>query len=209
MRELQIEYIEAELFGDRSEIEDTEQELEAKFIKIRSKHLYHRLNSERMLEDILPLKVKNGECYHIISGGNIDSFSYLMWILRMQRIKELLCSTWCIAKVDIAEYSRQIDLGRIGKLDFYVGEILPGSFPEEYKELGEVCKKSGGRIAVFRNHSKVMAGRGEKFDFAIESSANINTNPRTEQTTVTIGGAIAQFYFEFYGGIVSFDKEWR
>ena len=52
--------------------------------------VHHRLNSERMLEDILPLKVKNGECYHIISGGDIDSFSYLMWILRMQRVKELL-----------------------------------------------------------------------------------------------------------------------
>ena len=69
--------------------------------------------------------------------------------------------------------------------------------------------ESGGRIAVFRNHSKVMAGRGEKFDFAIESSANINTNPRTEQTVVTIDRDVAEFYFDFYGGVISFDKEWR
>jgi len=203
-----FEFTEAELCG-QPELEDAEQVLEAKMIKIRSKHLYHRLTSERMLEDVLPLTVSPGECYHVISGGDVDSFSYLMWILRMQKVKHLLCSTWCIAKVDIMEFHRQITLGRIGRLDFYVGEILPGSFPDEYRELAEVCRESGGRIAVFRNHSKVMAGLGEKFDFAIESSANINTNPRTEQTVVTIDSGVAKFYFDFYGGIVSFDKEWR
>jgi len=204
--EFQFEFTEAELCG---QVEDVEQVLESKMIKIRSKHLFHRLNSERMIEDILPLSVEPGDCYHVISGGDVDSFSYLMWILRMQKVKKLLCSTWCIAKVDIQEYHRQITLGRIGHLDFYVGEILPGSFPDEYHELGEVCRESGGRIAVFRNHSKVMAGYGEKFDFAIESSANINTNPRTENTVVTIDSGIAKFYFDFYDAVISFDKEWR
>ena len=204
--DFQCEVTAEELCGS---IEDVEQELEAKVIKIRSRHLFHRLNSERLLEDVLPLSVAPGECYHVISGGDVDSFSYLMWILRMQKVKRLLCSTWCIAKVDIQEYHRQITLGRIGRLDFYVGEILPGSFPDEYHELGEVCRDSGGRIAVFRNHSKVMAGYGEKFDFTIESSANINTNPRTEQTVVTIDRDVAKFYFDFYGAVVSFDKAWR
>ena len=78
-----------------------------------------------------------------------------------------------------------------------------------YHELAEVCRDSGGRIAVFRNHSKVMAGYGEKFDFAIESSANINTNPRTEQTVVTIDHDVAKFYFDFYDAVISFDKAWR
>lgn len=204
--DLQLEFTEAELCG---QIEDVEQKLEAKMIKIRSRHLYHRLTSERMIEDVLPLSVTPGDCYHVISGGDVDSFSFLMWILRMQKVKHLLCSSWCIATVDIQEFHRQITLGRIGRLDFYVGEILPGSFPDEYHELAEVCRESGGRIAVFRNHSKVMAGRGEKFDFAIESSANINTNPRTEQTVVTIDRDVAEFYFDFYGGVISFDKEWR
>lgn len=190
-------------------IEDVEQKIEAKMIKIRNKHLYHRLNSERHLEEIMPLEIEDGASYHFISGGDIDSFSFLMWILRMQKINRLLCSTWCMAKVDIEEFHRQILLGRIGELNFYLGEIFPGSFPEEYAQITEVCKDSGGRCAIFRNHSKVMAGYGNKFSFAIESSANINTNPRTENTVITINREIADFYFEFYGGIISFDKEHR
>lgn len=191
------------------QIEDVEQKIEAKAIQIKNKHLYHRLTSERMLEETFPLTVEDGVSYHFISGGDIDSFSFLMWILRMQKVKRLLCSTWCMAKLDIEEFHRQIMMGRIGELNFYVGEIFPNSFPEEYAEICEVCKDSGGRVAVFRNHSKVMAGYGDKFAFVIESSANINTNPRTEQTCVTINRELADFYFDFYSGIVSFDKEWR
>lgn len=197
------------LFELTEQINEIEQKVKAKAIKINNQHLFHRLNSERMLEDILPLDVEQGSSYHVISGGDIDSFSYLMWILRMQKVKRLLCSTWCMARLDIEEFHRQIMLGRIGELSFYVGEIFPGSYPEEYAEICEVCRDSGGRVAVFRNHSKVMAGHGDKFSFVIESSANINTNPRTEQTVITINTELTNFYFEFYEKIISFDKDWR
>lgn len=204
--EIKTEFTMSELLD---QIEDVEQKIEAKSIQIKNKHLFHRMTSERMLEEILPHEVEDGASYHFISGGDVDSFSFLMWILRKQRVKRLLCSTWCMAKLDIEEYHRQIMLGRIGELNFYVGEIFPNSFPEEYAQICEICRDSGGRVAVFRNHSKVMAGYGEQFSFAIESSANINTNPRTEQTIVTISRDLADFYFDFYGGVISFDKEWR
>ncbi len=54
----------------------------------------------------------------------------------------------------------------------------------------------GGRVAVFRNHSKVMAGFGERFDFAVEGSANLNSNPRCEQTVITVDEGVARFYKE-------------
>lgn len=206
MQKIKIEFDQDELFDT---IEDTEQEIEAKALTITNQHLFHRLNSERMLEEILPDDVQIGASYHFISGGDVDSFSFLQWLLRKTRLKRCLCSTWCISKVDIEEFHRQIRLGRIAKMDFYVGEILPKSYPEEYAQMGEIARDSGGRLAVFRNHSKVMAGIGEKFSFAIESSANVNTNPRTEQTVVTIDRGIADFYFSFFDGIISFDKEWR
>jgi len=204
--DLQFEFSAEELCGS---IEDPGQEIDAKAYNAKSLHLFHRLFSERLIEDILPLEVRKGDCYHVISGGDVDSLSYLMYLLRQTRVKHLACSTWRIAMCDIDEIRRQITLGRIGKLDFYVGEILPGNLPEEYHTLAEVCRDTGGRIAVFRNHSKVMAAYGEKFDFTIESSANINQNPRTEQTVITIDSGVAKFYFDFFDGIISFDKEWR
>ena len=176
---------------------------------LRHRHLTHRLFSERAIEETLPCDLHSGDCHHVISGGDVDSLSYLLWILRKQTVPHLLCSTWCISMVDVQELTRQHELGKIGKLDFYAGEILPGSYPEEYAALGELCLKTGGRIAVFRNHSKVMAGIGTNFSFVIESSANINTNPRTENTVITVDHQLAEFYFTFFSGIKSFDRSFE
>lgn len=45
------------------------------------------------------------------------------------------------------------------------------------------------------------AGVGEKFAFVIESSANINTNPRTEQGVITISRDLFEFYKQYFDGI--------
>jgi len=47
---------------------------------------------------------------------------------------------------------------------------------------------------------------------AIESSANINTNPRTEQTVITVDTGLARFYKDFFDGIKSFERnfdDWK
>ena len=173
----------------------------AETIRIRNRHLFHRMTSDRDVEELMPREVSEDDAYHVISYGDVDSLSYLHWILRLQDVDRMLASTWCLAMTDIKEFERDLKLGKIGKLDFYLGEIFKYSFPAEWFELNEVCKIGGGRLCVLRNHAKVMAGYGKKFAFVIESSANINTNPRIEQTVVTISKPLADFYFDFFGGL--------
>ena len=52
-----------------------------------------------------------------------------------------------------------------------------------------------------------MAGTGPRFSFAIESSANINTNPRSENTIISIGADIFRFYLDFYNKITAFNRD--
>lgn len=73
--------------------------------------------------------------------------------------------------------------------------------------MKEHCIIKDARICICRNHSKVMVGFGDKFDFVIESSANVNTNPRIEQASIHIDTNLAKFYKEFYDGLVSFNKD--
>ena len=91
-------------------------------------------------------------------------------------------------------------------MDAYVGEIFPKTYFKEYSLLKPVIEKFGGRVAVFRNHAKIFAGYGDKFHFGFEGSANINTNPRTENGCITISKEIFDFYFNYFNGIVSFEK---
>lgn len=180
--------------------------------KTNSKQFYRRFTSERQMEEVLDWEFEQGAAYHIISGGDVDSLSFLKHILRQQKVEYLALSTWCMALQDVEELERYIMLGRIDHLDSYVGEIFKGSYNNEYAQLVALHKRHGGRVAMFRNHAKIYCGFGERFDFVIESSANINTNPRTEQTVITIDTGLAEFYKEFFDGIVSFERnfdDWK
>jgi len=172
-----------------------------------NQYLYRRGFSEaRLLEAMMLEKFQKGQCWHFITAGDVDSLSFLKVVLLHQpKLHYLLFSTWCMAAEDILQFGEWIDQGVIEHLDSYVGEIFPNSYRVEWQMLNELVNRTKcGRIAVFRNHSKVYAGYGDDFHFTIECSANINTNPRTEQACITIDEGVMQFYKEYYDGINSF-----
>lgn len=175
-------------------------------------HKMRRINSEIALNQVLPWHFEKGEVWHCISQGDVDSLTYLRVIVKQQKIKYLLLSTWCMAATDIQEIGSWIDAGYIDRVDFYVGEIFTSRYASEFVILKDLCERTGGRVALFRNHSKVMAGFGDRFDFVIESGANVNTNPRCEQATISIDSGAARFYKEFYDAIKSYDHtfdDWK
>lgn len=115
-----------------------------------------------------------------------------------------------MAAEDILQLQHWVSEGAIDKLDIYVGEIFPSTYKVEYKMLADMYANDGelmggGRLAVFRNHSKIFAGIGDKFAFGIETSANVNTNPRTENGCITISPEIYHFYKDYFDGIRSFE----
>lgn len=176
-------------------------------IKRQDKSIYRRAFSETQLLDILSINMKDGESYHVITGGDVDALSYLKVILRQQDLEYCLFSTWCMASEDIHQIDEWLRDKKIKKIDAYVGEIFPGTYRLEYDLLKPVIERHGGRVAVFRNHSKIFAGYGKKFHFGIETSANINTNPRTENGCITIGKEIYQFYKDYFDGIIGFGEK--
>ena len=74
-----------------------------------------------------------------------------------------------------------------------------------YDAVLDFLPECGGRLCVFRNHSKIMMVVGERFDCLIESSANVNTNPRSENTVLTVDRQLVADYIELFNGIKSFD----
>jgi hypothetical protein len=113
--------------------------------KVVSKHKARRFNSETDLEKALPWDFAPGDCYHVISGGDIDSLTYLRFVARQQPIDYCMLSTWCMAKADLEDIEHLIVVGRIKRIDFYVGEIFKGSYFDVWKLLVEMMQRRGGR----------------------------------------------------------------
>ena len=173
------------------------------------RYMYRRAYSEMELLDtfstatLAPLP--KGYTYNFMTRGDIDALSYLKLIIRQQNIHHAIVSTWCVDMNDIRTMKKWVDDGRIGKLDLYLGEIYTtgrhgleaADFQAEFKGYDNV------KVVVTRNHSKIMAGRGEKFTFVVQTSANINTNPRIENACIIVpedpdADALFQFYEEFF-----------
>ena len=166
--------------------------------ELSQRYEYRRAFSEvRMLESMQYVKLQDGVTYNFITGGDVDSLTYLKIVLNQHDLDYALCSTWCMAAEDILQLQEWYTAGRIRKLDMYVGEIFPNSYKVEWSMVKGFydAHPEAGRVAVFRNHSKIYAGCNEK-----------DTNPRTEQGSITIDKGIYEFYREYFDGIISFEK---
>ena len=128
-------------------------------------------------------------------------------------LDHVLMSTWCIAKNDLTEIATWLDKGRIEQFDLYAGEIFPGSYGDEYEQFLAMCEAYGCRLVVAKNQSKVTlcsrAGGGQHgaCHLVIESSANVNTNPRIEQSAIHASHELHQFYLDFFSEIKSIDRQ--
>lgn len=177
-------------------------------LELSLKYEYRRAFSEVNLINSAGLEFKENHSYNFLTAGDVDGLSYLKLILNHQNLDYCLVSTWVINAEDILQIENWIDEGKIKRLDMYLGEIFPNSYKVEFLMIQKLFDKFEGlgRYAVFKNHSKIFAGYGDKFHFGIQTSANINTNPRTENGCITINKEIFQFYKEYFDGIKSFEK---
>lgn len=179
--------------------------------ELSQRYEYRRAFSEvKMLEAMRYVKLQLGVTYNFITAGDVDSLTYLKVVLNQHDLDFCLLSTWCMAAEDILQVQQWYEAGRIKRLDMYLGEIFPGSSKIEWMMVKKFYAEhpEAGRAAIFKNHSKIYAGCNvaDNFYFGIQTSANINTNPRTEQGSITIDKGIFDFYKEYFDGIKSFEK---
>lgn len=177
--------------------------------RMGARNIARKVASEAALENAMPWHFQEGDCFHCFSFGDVDSFTFLKMVMRQQRIKYLALSTWCMAGEDVKELELWHKRHMIDRVDFFMGEIFKGSYPEVYQETKKFVKQCGGRLVIFRNHSKVMAIKGDRFDCLIESSANVNTNPRSENTVVTVDSGLVDEYIKLFSEIQPFNDDYN
>lgn len=194
---------------DITDIQDSNRKLNARCRTVRADHMARRVTSEMSLEQALPWHFSPGDSFLVISNGDVDSLSYLRMAVRQQHVEYMVISTWRIGLTDVKEINSWIDRGFVDRVDFYVGELFMSRLAEQYIAMSEICRKCGGRIAVFRNHAKISAGFGDRFDFVFCGSANLNTNPRLENMFIAMDSGLARFTKEYFDGIRSFNNDFN
>jgi hypothetical protein len=185
---------------------------QARAVRRTGRHQTRRATAEARLAEILPARVDKGDSWHVISHGDIDSLSYVRHLLAgVTHFDHVLLSTWCIAKNDLDEITHWLDAGRIDQFDLYAGEIFPSQYGDEYEQMQRMSEVYGCKLVIAKNHSKVtlVENVADGYRCVIESSANVNTNPRIEQSAIHCDDDLHAFYREFFHGIKSIDRASR
>ena len=186
-----------------------QQRVQSRACRAAHRHHMRRANAEAVLADLLPTRVAEGDSWHVMSRGDVDALSYVRHFLAgVSHVDLLVMSTWCIARSDLDEIGGWLDSGRVEHFELYAGEIFPSQYGDEYELMLRMRETYGCRMGIARNHSKVtlMANTAEAYSLVIESSANVNTNPRIEQSTVHASADLLAWYLEFFRGLRSIDK---
>lgn len=185
------------------------EQAKARAVRTSNRHAVRRAKAEAELATLLPERIEDGDSWHVISHGNIDALSYLRHLLKPMYFDYVGVSTWCIARQDLTEIAAWLDAGRIDHFALYAGEIFRNQYGDEYEMVQRMRDDYGVRFVMAKNHSKVTlcANHAEGYYVVVESSANVNTNPRIEQACVTRSRELFEFYREFFDGLKSIDRE--
>jgi hypothetical protein len=181
---------------------------EARATKVAHRMQLRRAKGEAALATLLPERLADGDSYHVISSGDVDALSYLAHLLKATHFDYVALSTWCIARPDLDQIAGWLDTGRIDRFELYAGEIFPSQYGDEYEQMLKLAIMYDCRLVVAKNHSKVTLASNEAdaYYLVMESSANVNTNPRIEQTAVHASRPLFEFYRDFFHGLKSIDR---
>lgn len=188
---------------------DLQADGQARAARRHGRHHLRRAKAEATLASILPPRIEDGDSWHVISHGDIDALSYLRHaISAVTHFDFVLISTWCMAAEDLTEVQGWLDTGRIDSLTLAVGEIFPSQYGDEYAMAQQFVAQYDARLIVARNHSKVILASNcaENYHLVMEGSANVNTNPRIEQTAIHRSRELLDFYRDFYHAVRSIDR---
>ena len=83
--------------------------------KTINRHKMRRILSEANLEKELPWHFSEGDTFHCLSWGDVDSLTYFRAVVKQQHIKYALISTWCMAMEDLREMDDWISRGYVDR----------------------------------------------------------------------------------------------
>ena len=171
------------------------------------KHKTKRFNLIRSLHEIeeLTQTLPEDECFKFLSAGGFSSISFIKFIADRAKINFMFASTLRIGRKHLWVLDELHRVGKLGICEFVVGSIMQndnetGKSYKYYDDLEKVCKINGWGLKVSNNHSKVLLFDTSAGKFVIETSSNLNENPKSEQFSFEKDAKLYEFYLNAFRG---------
>jgi len=151
-------------------------------------------------------KLPTNECYKFISvNGGYASISFIMRVAQEKKIKELTATTLRVGEKEFKQLDYLYKQKRIEKCQFIIGSIMKenkNKYKHYYDDFVSVCEKNEWEYKVYTNHSKIILMRTDEDYYVLETSSNLNENPKMEQFSFENSKELYEFYYNIIEEVI-------
>lgn len=155
------------------------------------------LKSIKDLSDICPHLPTDDECFKFISKGGFSSASFVALVSEHAIINNLYCSTFHVGKKEMLLLNSLYDRGKLKNVNLVMFSKVFEKESSKYKYgdiVKKICEKNGWKLKILRNHSKLFLFDTDNGKYVLETSSNLNENPKIEQFSFEKSAECFEFY---------------
>lgn len=164
-----------------------------------------KFNIFRSVRDIeaYTLNLPTDACYKYISTGGFSSISFIKFVADRTKINALTVTTLRVGRKELQLLNLLHSQGRLNKCTIITSDLMRKDSVKVkgykyFDDLGRVCKTNGWQLSTAKNHSKVLLFDTESGKYVIETSSNLNENPKIEQFSFERSKDLYHFYYSFF-----------
>lgn len=162
----------------------------------------------KQLSELIGNPPQTNECFKMLSvGGGFSSLGIIKYIAERETILELYVSTFRIGKAHFEVLHRLHEAGKLDKAHFVTSStqertddkmVYKGQKYNYYEYIVKTCEGNGWEIKSFDNHSKLILMRTATAFYVVETSSNLNENPKMEQFSWENDESLYRWYEELF-----------
>lgn len=167
--------------------------------KTKKRIFFDLERSFELLKKSLELPTIDEEIRLISPAGGWSSCSLIMFIADKEVIEELTITT---LRVGVKEMQALIDLydeDRIKYIHIIMSKVAKANKIYVYhNQIRSIIDSRNVKISYINNHSKVILAKTKENYYVIETSSNLNENPKIEQFIVCNDKNIYEYYLKAF-----------
>lgn len=189
---------------------DEEERQEALFFHHKpNKREFTAIKANEYLSQVLTGLPTNGETIHCISNSRFDFWSFIPSVIGYldNYTTKLYISTWTTNNRNTQGLIELYDQGKIGAIQFVVGNYFKVREAPVYNYLATKLMERKQLLISGEHHLKVLLLQNQENYIVVESSANLTSNPRTEQFTYNNDRDLFHFYKSWFDSLAQKEEK--
>jgi len=167
--------------------------------KSRKRIFFDLQKSFKLLKRSLKLPSKDEDIRLISPAGGWSSCSLIMFIADKEVIDELTITTLRVGVKEVQMLMNLYDNGRIKNINIIMSKVAKANKVYEYhNQIKEIIGNRSVKINYINNHSKVILAKTKDNYYVVETSSNLNENPKIEQFIICNDREVYDYYIKVF-----------